>query len=60
MSMPVAQGLYHRAIIESGAVLRLTTKEDAIRYSELLLAELGLKSNQARNFRSFLWKAPGR
>ncbi len=48
MSMPVAQGLYHRAIIESGAVLRLTTKEEAIRYSELLLAELGLKSNQAR------------
>ncbi len=49
MSMPVAQGLYHRAIIESGAVLRLTTKEEAIRYSELLLAELGLKSNQARD-----------
>ena len=27
------------AIIESGAVLRLTTKEDAIRFTELLLAE---------------------
>src|SRR6185369_15140833 len=29
MSMPVAKGLFHRAVIESGAVLRLTTHEDA-------------------------------
>jgi para-nitrobenzyl esterase len=49
MSMPAAQGLYHRAIIESGAVLRLTTQEDAIKYTELLLAEAGLKSSQARD-----------
>jgi len=52
MSMPAAQGLYHRAIIESGAVLRLTTREDAIRSSELLLAELGLKSSQARELQN--------
>ena len=52
MSMPSAQGLYHRAIIESGAVLRLTTQDDAIRYSELLLAELGLKRDQARDLQS--------
>jgi para-nitrobenzyl esterase len=49
MSMPSAQGLYHRAIIESGAVLRLTTQEDAIKYTELLLAEVGLKGTQARD-----------
>lgn len=49
MSMPSAQGLYHRAIIESGAVLRLTRPEDAIRYTELLLAEAGLKASQARD-----------
>ena len=30
MSMPGAKGLFHRAIIESGAVLRLTTQEDAV------------------------------
>ena len=48
MAMPSAQGLYHRAIIESGAVLRLTTPEDAIKYTELLLAEVGLKASQAR------------
>ena len=48
MSMPAAQGLFHRAIIESGAVLRLTTQEDAIHYSQLLLTELGLKPAEAR------------
>jgi para-nitrobenzyl esterase len=52
MSMPVAQGLYHRAIIESGAVLRLTTKEEAIHATELLLAELGLKPGQARDLQT--------
>src|SRR5436190_22167324 len=48
MSMPGAKGLFHRAIIESGAVLRLTTHEDAVHYTDLLLAELGLKEGQIR------------
>jgi len=48
MAMPGANGLYHRAIIESGAVLRLTPPDQAIRATELLLAELGLKPGQAR------------
>jgi para-nitrobenzyl esterase len=48
MSMPSAKGLFHRAIIESGALLRLTTPDDAIHFTELLLAELGLKGNQVR------------
>ncbi len=46
MSMPGAKGLFHRAIVESGAVLRLTPKDDAARATELLLAELGLAKNQ--------------
>lgn len=49
MSMPGAKGKFQRAIIESGAVLRLTTQEDAIKATELLLNELGLKPNQARD-----------
>ncbi len=48
MAMPGAKGLFHRAIIESGAVLRLTTHEDAVKYTDLLLAELGLKAGQIR------------
>ena len=52
MAMPRAKGLFHRAIIESGAVLRLTTHEDAVKYTELLLAELGLKAGQVRELQS--------
>ena len=48
MAMPEAKGLFHRAIIESGAVLRLTEREDAIRATHLLLDELGLGRNRAR------------
>jgi para-nitrobenzyl esterase len=52
MSMPGAKGLFHRAIIESGAVLRLTTHEDAVRYTDLLLGELGLKAGQVEALQS--------
>src|SRR5207244_4018183 len=52
MSMPGAKGLFHRAVIESGAVLRLTTRANAIHYTELLLAELGLKASQARELQT--------
>ena len=52
MAMPGAKGLFHRAVIESGAVLRLTTHEDAVKYSEFLLAELGLKAGQVRELQS--------
>ena len=52
MSMPGAKGLFHRAIVESGALLRLTAREDAIRTTELLLAELGLARGQIRELQS--------
>jgi para-nitrobenzyl esterase len=52
MSMPSAQGLFHRAIVESGAVLRLMTRDDAIHYSQLLLTELGLRGDQARELQA--------
>jgi len=52
MSMPGAKGLFHRAIIESGAVLRLTTKDDAVQATDMLLAELGLARGQARDLQT--------
>jgi para-nitrobenzyl esterase len=52
MAMPGAKGLFHRAIVESGAVLRLTTKEDAAKNTELLLAELGLGKGQVRELQN--------
>lgn len=52
MAMPGAKGLFHRAIIESGAMLRSTTPEDAVHTTELLLDELGLKRTQARELQN--------
>ena len=49
LAMPKARGLFHRAIIESGAVLRLRSADDATREAELVLAELGLTSRQLRD-----------
>jgi para-nitrobenzyl esterase len=48
MAMPGAKGLFHRAIIESGAVLRLTTPADAQKYTLLLLAQLDVKPGDGR------------
>ncbi|HET9830499.1 MAG TPA: carboxylesterase/lipase family protein [Vicinamibacterales bacterium] len=52
MAMPSAKGLFHRAVIESGAVLKLVAKDDAAKTTELLLAELGLTKNQARELQN--------
>jgi para-nitrobenzyl esterase len=48
MSMPAAKGLFHRAIIESGAVLRLSEPAQAQRHTAQLLTELGLRAGQVR------------
>jgi para-nitrobenzyl esterase len=52
MAMPAARGLFHRAVIESGAVLRLTSQQDGVKQTSLLLAELGLKKGQVRELQS--------
>jgi para-nitrobenzyl esterase len=48
MGMPAAKGLFHRAVIESGAVLRLVEKADAVRTTDMLMAQLGLAKGQVR------------
>ncbi len=52
MAMPSANGLFHRAIIESGAILKLLTPDDAKRTTRLLLDQLGLKPGQVRELQS--------
>jgi para-nitrobenzyl esterase len=46
LAMPSAKGLFHRAIIESGAGLSGGTRERANQTAETLLKELGLKTGQ--------------
>jgi para-nitrobenzyl esterase len=41
LSMPLAKGLFHRAIIQSGAAVRLRTRDRAIALTEIVLKHLG-------------------
>ena len=42
LAMPAAAGLFHKAIIQSGAAVRLRTRDRARRLTECVLTELGL------------------
>jgi para-nitrobenzyl esterase len=42
MAMPSAKGLFHRAIVESGSMLRVGTEEASQKLADLIVAELGL------------------
>jgi para-nitrobenzyl esterase len=42
MGMPAARGLFHRAIVESGSMLRAGTQERSRQLAALVVAELGL------------------
>jgi len=46
LAMPAAQGLFHRAIIQSGATVRLIDKDRANRLAEAVLQAVGLTSKQ--------------
>jgi para-nitrobenzyl esterase len=46
-AMPDAQGLYHKASVESGPTLRLTPRERAADSTRTVLARLGLSEKQA-------------
>jgi para-nitrobenzyl esterase len=42
MAMPAAKGLFHRAIVESGSILRAGTQEKSQELAELIVTDLGL------------------
>jgi para-nitrobenzyl esterase len=42
LALPAARGLYHRAIVMSGAAIRLTERERANKLAEAVLKQLGL------------------
>ncbi len=52
MAMPAARGLFHRAIVQSGAAIRLRTRDRALRLTELVLRELGLERGSFRELQS--------
>ncbi|MBM3787074.1 MAG: carboxylesterase/lipase family protein [Acidobacteria bacterium] len=48
LSMPSAKGLFHRAIIESGATLTLVEKEQGVKVAAELMSQLGLPRTSVR------------
>ncbi len=52
LAMPAARGLYHRAIIQSGATIRVSTRERAGALAEAVLKELGLARHQCDRLQS--------
>ena len=42
LAMPSARGLFHRAIVQSGAAVRLRTRDRAAKLTEAVLRDLGL------------------
>ncbi len=51
LAMPAATGLFHKAILESGSLLKVATREDAAVAALALLAKLGLAKNQVAKLR---------
>jgi para-nitrobenzyl esterase len=52
LAMPAAKGLFHRAIIESGASLRGGARDAATKTAESLMKELGLSKGQGRELQN--------
>jgi para-nitrobenzyl esterase len=48
LAMPSAIGLFHRAIIQSGAAIRLRSKDRSLKLTELVLRELGVTIEELR------------
>jgi para-nitrobenzyl esterase len=52
LAMPSAKGLFHRAVIESGATIKLVEREQAVRVARELAAQLGLKNPSLHDLQS--------
>ena len=48
LAMPSAKGLFHRAIVESGAAVKVVDRDVAVRNAEQLLAKLGVDKKNVR------------
>jgi para-nitrobenzyl esterase len=51
MAMPAAQGLFHKAIIQSGPAVQMASREDGTETVRQVLAELGLGAGQLPELR---------
>ena len=52
LAMPAVRGLFHRAIIQSGAAIRVSTRERANALAEAVLKEIGLDRAQCEKLQT--------
>jgi para-nitrobenzyl esterase len=52
LAMPAARGLFHRAVIQSGAAIRVSTRERANALAEGVLKELGVARNECERLQT--------
>jgi para-nitrobenzyl esterase len=52
LAMPQAQGLFHRAIIQSGAAVRVSTRERATALADAAIKHLGLRADECRRLQT--------
>lgn len=56
LAVPAAKGLFHRAAIQSGSLIRFTPKDRASESAEKLLAKLGIAKNKIADIQKVSWQ----
>ena len=56
LAMPPARGLFQRAAVQSGSMVRVATEEAGTRIAEKLLRELGLTAKNIREIQNVPWQ----
>ena len=56
MSMPAAQGLFHKAIIQSGTLINVMTKEKSREVGRAVVAKLGLNAEDLSELKNMPYK----
>jgi carboxylesterase type B len=56
LAMPSGKGLFHRAAVQSGSSLRLTTPERGTKLAETLLAKLGISKSNIADLQKLSWQ----
>src|SRR4029079_18018515 len=56
-AMPSAKGLFHKAVVESGAALRMGDKATSEKLGAYVLAEAGLSASEVDKLQEMPWKA---
>lgn len=52
MAMPAAEGLFHKAIVQSGSMNKMMERKYSSRIGELTMAQLGLKTSEVDKLKS--------